>query len=59
MKNIIDKIREAGNENLLLTERGINFYGLIIHKMSTREILCLGWNQGDNFFRGHDSRRGA
>ncbi|MDR2005867.1 MAG: 3-deoxy-8-phosphooctulonate synthase [Acidaminococcales bacterium] len=40
MKNVIAKIREAGNENILLTERGVSFgYNTLVTDMRSLPIL--------------------
>lgn len=40
MKNVIDKIREAGNENVLLTERGVSFgYNNLVVDMRSLPIM--------------------
>jgi len=45
MKNVIDKIREAGNENILLTERGVSFgYNNLVADMRSLAIMrSLGY----------------
>lgn len=40
MKNVVDKIREAGNENILLTERGASFgYNNLVTDMRSLAIM--------------------
>lgn len=40
MKNVIDKIKEAGNENILLTERGVSFgYNNLVVDMRSLPIM--------------------
>lgn len=40
MQNVIDKIREAGNENILLTERGVSFgYNNLVADMRSLAIM--------------------
>lgn len=45
MKNVVNKIREAGNENILLTERGISFgYNNLVVDMRALPIMrSLGY----------------
>lgn len=45
MKNVVDKIREAGNENILLTERGFSFgYNNLVVDMRALPIMrSLGY----------------
>lgn len=40
MKNVVDKIREAGNESILLTERGVSFgYNTLVVDMRSLPIM--------------------
>jgi 2-dehydro-3-deoxyphosphooctonate aldolase (KDO 8-P synthase) len=45
MKNVINKVREAGNENILLTERGVSFgYNNLVADMRSLPMLrALGY----------------